>query len=371
MENCALLAGGDAAFGEILRRCALARRSIEINMFIWRDDGAGNALARALLDAADRGVRVRVVKDRFGGAFERAEERGGSFWNKKPDLLCASAALALRAAMPREERAPLIRQRPNALADALRRRPGVSLDAGHYRFDHTKYCIFDDETLILGGVNVEDKELGADVTGMHYHDLMVSVSSPEAVRRFRDRLALRAPFDPARPLDFIFSGWVDGRYRNGMLDGYLDFIGGARERLCVMMPYIGDRRAEAALLAAAARGAEVICVMPRRANLQNDYNYLAASRLRERSGGRIRIFLTPMMCHAKLMTADGARVTLGSANLNRDGLSRGWQLNCVSRDPALAEAAQRDFDAVLSGAEEAGELSFAPAAARLQELWAG
>ena len=76
MENCALLAGGDAAFGEILRRCALARRSIEINMFIWRDDGAGNALARALLDAADRGVRVRVVKDRFGGAIERAEERG-------------------------------------------------------------------------------------------------------------------------------------------------------------------------------------------------------------------------------------------------------------------------------------------------------
>ena len=76
MDKYKLLTDGKAAFNEILRCSAAARYCIEVNVFIWRDDAIGNTLARALLDAADRGVQVRISKDRFGGVFERAEEGG-------------------------------------------------------------------------------------------------------------------------------------------------------------------------------------------------------------------------------------------------------------------------------------------------------
>lgn len=42
---------------------ALAVRSIDVQYYIWYDDMTGRLLARALLDAADRGVRVRMLLD--------------------------------------------------------------------------------------------------------------------------------------------------------------------------------------------------------------------------------------------------------------------------------------------------------------------
>lgn len=45
-----------------------ARSSIDVAMFIWRDDYAGLKMAGLLRDAAARGVRVRVVCDALARA---------------------------------------------------------------------------------------------------------------------------------------------------------------------------------------------------------------------------------------------------------------------------------------------------------------
>jgi cardiolipin synthase len=371
MEKYNLLTDGRAAFNEILRLCALARSSIQVNMFLWRDDETGNALARALLHAADRGVQVLISKDRFGGSYERAEESGQSFWNKSPDPLDRMASFALKWAMPSDKRISPRRQLPNELAVALRRHPNVEVDASRYKFDHTKYYIFDGKTLIFGGINVEDKEVGSDISGAKYHDFMVEVCSEDEVRWFRNRLSEKEKYDPNRPMDYIFNGRVRGRYRNGVRPGYLDFIRSAEQSLCVMMPYIGERRMGRALLQASRRGVDITFLIPLRANMQQDYNMLSAMILQRRSGGKIRFYLTPLMCHAKLMTADRNRVTLGSANLNRDGTSRGRQLNCVSREPALAAAAQQDFDETLAGAALCTNFEFSSLLAHLEGLFQG
>ncbi len=42
---------------------AMARRSIDVQYYIWYDDMTGRLLAQTLLDAADRGVRVRMLLD--------------------------------------------------------------------------------------------------------------------------------------------------------------------------------------------------------------------------------------------------------------------------------------------------------------------
>ncbi|MCL4674541.1 MAG: phospholipase D family protein [Pararhodobacter sp.] len=46
-----------------LASAQLAGRSLDLLYYIWRDDLSGRVLARAILDAADRGVRVRMLLD--------------------------------------------------------------------------------------------------------------------------------------------------------------------------------------------------------------------------------------------------------------------------------------------------------------------
>jgi len=62
-SGCALIQEGRAA---LVARLALARhasRTLDVQYYLWHDDETGRLLARALLDAADRGVRVRMLID--------------------------------------------------------------------------------------------------------------------------------------------------------------------------------------------------------------------------------------------------------------------------------------------------------------------
>lgn len=55
----------------LLARLMLARtagRSLDLQYYIWRDDLTGRLLTQALLEAADRGVRIRVLLDDVGSS---------------------------------------------------------------------------------------------------------------------------------------------------------------------------------------------------------------------------------------------------------------------------------------------------------------
>src|SRR5689334_4346363 len=65
-----VLGTGERAFPAIVERIAAAEHSIEIRAFLWRDDDAGNTLGRAILSAAERGVKVTIHKDRIAAVYE-------------------------------------------------------------------------------------------------------------------------------------------------------------------------------------------------------------------------------------------------------------------------------------------------------------
>ena len=81
-KNIRLQVDGEQSFRKIISRIRAAKKSIYINIFIWRDDKIGNIIANELLDAANRGVKIEISKDRLGSVFEKAEENGQSFFNK-------------------------------------------------------------------------------------------------------------------------------------------------------------------------------------------------------------------------------------------------------------------------------------------------
>src|SRR3954470_11224696 len=63
-----LIPGGPDAFLARLTLVDLAERSLDLQYYIWQNDTVGKLLIGAVMRAADRGVRVRVLIDDVGAA---------------------------------------------------------------------------------------------------------------------------------------------------------------------------------------------------------------------------------------------------------------------------------------------------------------
>ena len=61
-----LLQGGDELFPAMRQAIAQARHEVWLSTYIFHDDDSSRAMAEALRDAGQRGVRVCVVVDGFG-----------------------------------------------------------------------------------------------------------------------------------------------------------------------------------------------------------------------------------------------------------------------------------------------------------------
>lgn len=69
-------------------------------MFIWRDDLIGNKIAQAVLEAADRGVKVEISVDRYGVILEKSEEVKKSFFHKEQTFVEKLKIKALECIYP-------------------------------------------------------------------------------------------------------------------------------------------------------------------------------------------------------------------------------------------------------------------------------
>lgn len=141
----------------LLARLALAKaaeRTLDLQYYIWRDDLTGRHLAHALIDAADRGVRVRVLLDDVGTGAD-------------DDVL-----LAL-------DTHPNIEIRLfNPVANRSFRMLGMASDFSRTnRRMHNKAFIADNQAAILGGRNIGDEyfDAGSDVA---FGDLDVLTLGP-------------------------------------------------------------------------------------------------------------------------------------------------------------------------------------------------
>lgn len=136
-----LLGEGPEAFAARARGAEMADRSIDVQTYIWHDDTTGAFLAHQLLEAADRGVKVRMLIDDLDG-------RG------------KNAGLAAMAAHPQIE----VR-----MFNPFSSREGmvgfVTEFAGSFgRINHrmhNKTWIVDNRVAIAGGRNLGDEYFGA------------------------------------------------------------------------------------------------------------------------------------------------------------------------------------------------------------------
>lgn len=362
------LANGSTAFPALIDCIRSAQESIYINMFIWRDDAIGNRLAEELLAAANRGVNITFCKDRYGTVCEHCEENRRSFFHKKPSLSEKVKIFALSTLYNPESPKHQPGDSGSQLYSALMEHPCFHPTLEN-RFDHSKFYVFDQKILMLGGINVEDKELTRDYAGREYRDYMVKIESAALVEEF-----LRHRADPLGTTAENFLMNIKKPVRSFEVEQrYLQIIAEAQESLTVCMGYLSPLpHFIEAFTAAAQRGVDVRVLIPAAANFQDASNKRTAAALLRKSNGRIRVFLSPHMTHAKFIMTEKI-ITVGSANITKKAFKQLDELNYLAPhdESAFAQAFEKSAEALFSEAREVldpAELPYNDFLARIESV---
>jgi cardiolipin synthase len=363
-----LLRGGDALFPAMVERIDVAEREVWLATYIFHSEHGGQGLVDALVRAARRGVKVRVVLDGFGCKGHVAA------------LFAQLATAGVEMAVFR----PLDRW-------------WHWLKPGQLRRLHLKLCVVDSEVGFTGGINLIDDrydvshgwtdqprlDYAAQVTGpavqamrhatvavwtrAHWGDalreelkaLARSAQPLARARRVVQQLRLsprghqQAADAPLAPMQAAFVLRDNVRQRRTIERAYIDAIRRSRQRVDLMSPYFYPGRTFRRELRAAARRGVVVRLL-----LQGKLDYriagLAARALYdELLGAGVRIYeYTPAYLHAKVAVIDDDWATVGSSNIDPLSLLLNLEGNLIVRDVDFSACLLQQFDEALAASAE-------------------
>lgn len=166
VSKVCLLPDGSEAFAVRVASARAAVRSIDVQYYIWHSDATGRYLANELLQAADRGVRVRVLLDDMDA---RSRDPVLVALNRHPRI-------HIRLFNPFATRAGMLR----TLRELFSRWSRLN-----HRM-HNKSWIMDEELAIVGGRNIGDEYFSVSEE-MNFVDMDVLLSGAavgETLRSF-------------------------------------------------------------------------------------------------------------------------------------------------------------------------------------------
>ena len=357
-----LLFDGDAFFASLLRDIASAKRSVELETYIFKDDVTGKRVVAALVDAATRGVNVRLIVDGIGA----------SGWFEKHAPLLESQGVRVRVYHPvlfhnlwARFKIDLGLQSVPKSFEKLR---GSVFVSRFNRRDHRKMALIDHHTLFIGSVNVTSdhcasvvgsrawRDTSVRVQGDNVHDALIAFNAvwdrchdAHARPRWRERLTrtrLRPVF--SRFLRFNYTA----RLRKQTYRSLIRRIGRARARVWITNPYFAPSRSLLRALARASKnGADVRILVPRHSDVFfMPWVATAYYSVVLKGGARIFEYL-PRMLHAKTAIVDNWAM-VGSSNFNRRSLVHDFEVDLVLSSDQVREELQRAFDSDLKSSEE-------------------
>ena len=309
---------GQDLFASMIEAIESAEDRILFETYIIKGDSVGKRFKKALVEAADRGVKVYVIYDGFA------------------NLVVSPRFLTFPPSI-RVLRYPIFGA--GILFFNLRK-------LGR---DHRKILVVDDTTAFVGGYNIgkdyerkwRDTHLRlegpsvwdldnafVDFWNMH-HDEADHISE-KGVASWDPKI--RAHRNVPRQLIFPIRGM------------YLEAIDRAKRHIYITQAYfIPDRDILAALMIAAKRGVDVQILVPEVSNhvvadwlSRGFYTKLLAS------GIRIQLYQDAMV-HAKTATIDGEWATIGTANIDRLSLTGNYEINIEALDQSLATRMEHIF----------------------------
>ena len=335
-----LLPTGRAAFSKIIDMINNAESSLRVHAFVWRDDVIGNKIAKAIHDAAERGVAVSISKDRIAAAYEYSAGSYQSFFHKKPKQTDKFQAWFLGKVYRRKNK---LRPVANSLSTSLLKHPKVDIVHQNKRFDHTKVFVADKNKLILGSMGIGDAHHTENA------EMAVYLEGKPLIDRYTKRTLSDCRFETKRKLDFLVHTKFNPDYKT-LLSERLALIANAKQTLHIEMAYLGDARYTRAIIKAVQRGVQTTIVTSK-ADVLGNLNLGTCHKILKRTGfpSHLKVFIRPKMVHTKTQVVDGEITDLGSANFTP--LSHGVydEINVLIKNKAFS---LQTIDAIESDAKE-------------------
>jgi len=302
-ERITLLDGGTEAYPRMLEAIASAKQRVHLEVYTFEREGVGARFVDALVAAARRGVTVKVVVDGWGSMKTSS--------HLTQTLKAAGAKVRVY-------------------------NPLTTLFTGRSWRNHRKILLVDDAVAFLGGINIGD-EYAANGDEPGWADLAVELRG-DICRQLGAKLHAGTSALASGPVRLFLSGFGGG---HRLRKRYLSAIDGARHEVMLAHAYfLPDLRFVRALKRAARRGVKVSLLLAGRSDVV--FARAATMRLyRDFLRAGVGIYeWTASTLHAKAAVVDGAKLLVGSFNLDPLSLVNLETLVEVEEPRVSAEAAR-------------------------------
>jgi len=328
-----ILRDGPGTFEAMLAMIESARETVEFEGYIYRRDEIGHRFAKAFVDAAARGVRVRVLMDWLGrlptpASFFRRLQRE----NLDVRLFSPPGFRAWLGLLPRDHRKVLVVDGRSGVTGGI----GIGLEWNYGMIRRRKSPWRDTAVRI-------DGDAAGDL--LQAFERMWARSHGRAGPRPRVMRAPRGSFLNTRFHPGSLVGIIEGEPGKLRVSRALQIQAVAAEKsIWIASAYFMPSPSEIEALSGAARdGVDVRVLVPSRF----DHFWLRGLMTRSyhrllRNGVRIWEWRGEMM-HAKTSVVDGRWVRVGSTDFNLLGVAVNYELDAVIEDQSLGAAAEAMF----------------------------
>ena len=328
-----LLQDGAGTFDAMLALINSAKETIDFEGYIFRKDEVGDRFVNAFIEAAERGVRVRVLIDWLGrwptpwSYFKRMRREGLEVRPFNPPGFRAWLGL-----LPRDHRKVLVADGMSGITGGI----GIGREWKHGMIRRRR-SPWRDTAVRLDGDAAKDLQQA--------FERMWARSLGNRVPRSRLMRAPRSSFLNARLHPGSLVGIIEGEPWRLRISRALQIQAVAAEKsIWIASAYFMPSPSEIEALSGAARdGVDVRVLVPSR----YDHFWLRGLMSRSyqqllRNGVRIWEWRGEMM-HAKTSVVDGRWVRIGSTDFNPLGVAINYELDAVIEDAALGAAAEAMF----------------------------
>ncbi|HUR83207.1 MAG TPA: cardiolipin synthase [Thermoanaerobaculia bacterium] len=331
-----VLKNGVRIFPSMLSAIRGAKRTINLEFYIYWDGAIGRQFAEALAERARAGVKVNVVLDAVGSA---------QMSENLTDFL-------IRNGVQVEWYHPL---------------RWYTLSRVNHR-THRKLLVADGEVGFCGGVGIADDWLGDADSKNHWRETVVRIEGPVVTQmqfafldnwvKSRGELLTGLDYFPQVPprgtciAQVVKSSPSEGSSTAKLL--YIISIVSAKKSIYINSAYfVPDRDTTRALEGAVRRGVDVRIIVPGEFTdvpiVRHAGRLLYGGMLRR----GIRIFeYQPTMMHAKTMVVDGVWTTIGSSNFDERSFRLNDEVNVNIYDEGIAAQMEQMFFEDLARSEE-------------------
>jgi cardiolipin synthase len=315
------LQNGDSAYPLMLAAINGAKSTIILASYIFRSDRVGQDFIEALANAAQRGVKVRVLLDGFGsGIFLASTYRAFRRHNIPVALFMGSIA-------------PWRVQYLNLRL-------------------HKKILVIDGASAFIGGLNIADENTGGRKRTIMVRDTHFKIEGP-VVRQISQDFIDDWHFAAGEALDDAMwnpavaeTGAVEARVIVSGPDQEVErlslvllaAITAAQKSIRIATPYfLPDERLMTALQLAAMRGVDVRIVIPM-FNNHPPIGWAMLSHVGPLLLAGCQIWRAPLpFNHSKLMAVDGNWCLFGSPNWDNRSMRLNFEMAVEAYDAALAD----------------------------------